>query len=198
MKFEPLNSFSGKKVLGPTLFIPEIFEDSRGIFYESWNESVWTDFLKSKNIKYKKFVQDNHSYTKGLVIRGLHFQTKPFEQGKLVRCLKGEIYDVVVDLRRESSTFCMWCGINLSDKNHFQLWVPEGFAHGFLSLSSETIVNYKVNNYWNKDYEKSLAWNDNQISIKWPIDESKLPKIKLSKKDSNAPKISEINPRDFF
>ena len=198
MEFEKLKNENGEIFKDLILCVPKVYSDTRGYFYESWNENLWKNFLVKSGQKYKPFVQDNHSLTEGLVIRGLHFQSNPFAQGKLIRCIQGEIYDVAVDLRKKSKTFGKAIGITLSDKNHKQLWIPRGFAHGFLTISKLTVVNYKVDNYWNKNCEKTIAWNDDDLSIKWPLIEEDLSKLNLSNKDLNASKMNELELDNLF
>ncbi len=198
MEFEKLKNENGEIFKDLILCVPKVYSDTRGYFYESWNENLWKNFLVKSGQKYKPFVQDNHSLTEGLVIRGLHFQSNPFAQGKLIRCIQGEIYDVAVDLRKKSKTFGKAIGITLSDKNHKQLWIPRGFAHGFLTISKLTVVNYKVDNYWNKNCEKTIAWNDDDLSIKWPLNGEDLSKLNLSNKDLNASKMNELELDNLF
>ena len=178
---------------GVLLIQPKIFSDKRGFFYESWNSDTF-----NKKITKKNFCQDNHSHSYKGVLRGMHYQLNPFAQGKLIRCIQGEIYDVAVDLRKKSKTFGKAIGITLSDKNHKQLWIPRGFAHGFLTISKLTVVNYKVDNYWNKNCEKTIAWNDDDLSIKWPLIEEDLSKLNLSNKDLNASKMNELEFDNLF
>ena len=137
MKFGVTNlSTKDKKVVeGPLLISPKIFEDSRGFFLEEWNESEWIRLLEANEQHYHKFVQDNLSKSSKGVLRGLHFQTNPYPQSKLVRCISGEIFDVAVDLRKKSPTFGSWISAILSSNNLNQLWLPKGFAHGFLTIS---------------------------------------------------------------
>ena len=187
MNSNHLKTFSGQTLEGPIVNKTKKFEDQRGLFYESWNSNIF-DKLVSKNIN---FVQDNISFSKKGVLRGLHYQLNPFLQGKLIRCIKGSIFDVIVDLRSNSKTFLDWSSIILSDKNCKQLWIPEGVAHGFLTTSNEAIVNYKVSNYWNKDCERSLKWNDPDINIKWPNEEFDIEIPFLSKKDYSAQTLIE-------
>lgn len=143
---------------------PEVFEDQRGFFYESYNQ------LKFEELTGKKlsFVQDNHSKSVKGVLRGLHYQEPPFAQAKLIRVIRGEIFDVVVDLRKESDSFGHWVSVKLNEKNKKQLWVPEGFAHGFLVLSDIAEISYKVTNFYSPNNEKTLLWNDPVINIQWP------------------------------
>jgi len=128
----------------------------------------------------------------------LHFQIEPYPQSKLVRCISGEIFDVAVDLRKDSPTFGRWISAILSNDNLNQLWIPEGFAHGFLTLSNIAFVQYKVTNYWSQKCENSLIWNDEEVSIDWPFEVCNKNKIKLSNKDSNAPIFHQIVKSDFF
>jgi dTDP-4-dehydrorhamnose 3,5-epimerase len=144
---------------------PQVFGDARGFFYESFNES---DFHKVTGLA-AHFVQDNHSRSAKGVLRGLHYQIQ-HPQGKLVRVVQGEVFDVAVDLRKPSSTFGQWVGAHLSDNNRRQLWVPPGFAHGFVVLSETAEFLYKTTDYWFSEHERSLVWNDPDLAIAWPID----------------------------
>ncbi len=143
---------------------PTVFTDDRGWFYESFNEN---DFSKAVGKKVT-FVQDNHSLSKRGVLRGLHYQLQQ-TQGKLVRVVSGAVFDVAVDMRESSSTFGKWVGIELSAQNKKQLWIPEGFAHGFLTLSSEAEFLYKTTDYWHAKSEQCIVWNDSSLNIEWPI-----------------------------
>lgn len=160
------------------LFEPPVFEDARGFFYESFNQRRVDEAL-GRSVA---FVQDNHSRSARGVVRGLHYQLAPRAQGKLVRVLSGEIYDVAVDLRRGSDTFGLWVGEILSEQNRRQLWIPEGFAHGFVALSETADVLYKTTDYWDKSLERSIIWNDPQLNIDWPA----TPELILSEKDLQA------------
>lgn len=145
------------------IFYPKIFQDDRGSFHESFHSQRYEEGVQEFS-----FLQDNISVSKKGVLRGLHFQrNKP--QGKLVQVIKGKVYDVIVDLRRDSSTFCMHEGFYLDDEMKNQLWVPPGFAHGFISLSEKTIFHYKCTNYYDPKDEGGIIWNDTQLNIKWPI-----------------------------
>jgi dTDP-4-dehydrorhamnose 3,5-epimerase len=144
------------------LLEPRVFEDSRGSFFESYNERV----LAEMGIV-GPFVQDNQSFSYKDVVRGLHYQIKQ-PQGKLIRCLSGEIYDVAVDLRRGSPTFCKWVGEILSAANHKMLWIPPGFAHGFMVLSDSAEVLYKATDFWAPQHERTILWNDPALQIAWP------------------------------
>ena len=157
MDVKNLKTSKNKQISGPLIINPIPILDERGYFYESWNQHIF-DSIVGKKIRFK---QDNISYSKKGVLRGLHYQLEPKSQGKLIRCSIGEIFDVAVDLRRNSPTFKDWASIKLSEKNKVQLWIPNGFAHGFLTLSEHAEVNYKVNNYWSKEHERSIRWNDN-------------------------------------
>ncbi|WP_273828210.1 MULTISPECIES: dTDP-4-dehydrorhamnose 3,5-epimerase [Pseudomonas] len=159
------------------LFEPKVFGDSRGFFYESFNQKVFEDAV-GRNIQ---FVQDNHSRSDKGVLRGLHYQIQR-AQGKLVRVTAGEVFDVAVDLRQSSPTFGKWVGAHLSAENKHQLWVPEGFAHGFVVLSENAELLYKTTDYYAPTHERSLAWNDPDIGIEWPFE----PPPTLSAKDQVA------------
>jgi dTDP-4-dehydrorhamnose 3,5-epimerase len=142
---------------------PKIFGDDRGFFFESFNEDDFSMKIGQK----VTFVQDNHSLSKQGVLRGLHYQMEK-TQGKLVRVVRGAVFDVAVDLRQSSPTFSKWVGIELSADNKKQLWIPEGFAHGFLALSDEVELLYKTTDYWHAPSEQCLIWNDPTINIQWP------------------------------
>jgi len=166
---------------------PNVFEDDRGFFYESFNHATFEN-LTDQTIN---FVQDNHSKSSKGVLRGLHYQIPPFAQDKLVRVTRGKIFDVAVDIRKSSPTFKQWVGVILSEENKKQLWIPKGFAHGFLTLSDFAEVQYKTSNYYSKECDRSILWNDKDISIKWPTEK----KIVLSNKDMHA---SSVNSGDIF
>lgn len=144
---------------------PRVFEDERGFFYESFNERV---FQEKADVG-ERFVQDNHSRSAKNVLRGLHYQIKQ-PQGKLLRVVAGEIFDVAVDLRANSKYFGQWIGVHLSAKNKQQLWIPAGFAHGFLVVSEHAEVLYKTTDYYAPEYERSLLWSDPDLAIAWPLD----------------------------
>ncbi len=162
------------------LFEPKVFGDERGFFYESFNQKVFEEAVG----KTVHFVQDNHSRSAKGVLRGLHYQIKQ-PQGKLVRVTHGEVFDVAVDLRESSATFGKGVGAHLSASNRSQLWIPEGFAHGFLVLSENAEFLYKTTDYWAPEHERSLAWNDSDVAIDWPFSDSPI----LSAKDANAPRF---------
>ena len=146
------------------LIEPEVFKDKRGFFYESFNQQKFNEAI-GQNIT---FMQDNHSKSSMGVLRGLHYQDPPFEQGKLVRVIAGEVFDVAVDIRKKSPTFGQWVSEILSADNKKQLWIPEGFAHGFLTLSPEAEFLYKTTNFYKKEFERTIHWNDNEFKIRWP------------------------------
>jgi dTDP-4-dehydrorhamnose 3,5-epimerase len=164
------------------LIEPQVFGDDRGFFYESFNQNKFEEAVKRKI----NFVQDNHSKSVKGVLRGLHYQLPPKAQGKLVRVIQGEVYDVVVDLRQSSSTFGKWVGEIISADNKKQLWIPEGFAHGFLTLSDTAEFLYKATDFYSKDHEEAIMWNDETIDIDWPMN-----KVSLSSKDKVALSFKE-------
>lgn len=155
---------------------PKVFGDARGFFYESWNQRDF-DAAVGRPIR---FVQDNHSASARGVLRGLHYQVRQ-PQGKLVRVVSGEVFDVVVDLRRGSPTFGRWVGERLSADNHRMMWVPEGFAHGFLVLSERAEFLYKTTDYYAPEHERTLLWNDPALGIDWPLDGA--PQLKAKDAD---------------
>ncbi|WP_339060914.1 dTDP-4-dehydrorhamnose 3,5-epimerase [Tepidibacillus marianensis] len=174
------------KIDGVKIIEPTVFDDNRGFFMESYNDRIFKDL----GLDFK-FIQDNHSLSRETgVIRGLHYQLNSKAQTKLVRVVSGAIYDVVVDIRKNSSTFGQWLGVILSEDNHRQLLVPKGFAHGFCTLVPNTQVQYKVDEYYSKEHDRGILWNDPEIGIDWPITTPI-----LSDKDQNHPllKDAEIN-----
>ena len=195
MEYEKLVSKKGIEIKGLTLFTPKIFHDERGFFYESWNNKSYKEIL---NLEIE-FVQDNHSRSFHGVLRGLHYQLEPESQGKLVRCTSGEIFDVAVDIRKNSKTFGEWVGVFLSSNNFKQLWIPAGFAHGFLTLSEVAEVLYKTDNYWNNKYERSIKWNDEQVAINWPLEKLRTKKPIISAKDQNSMSLKKaLKDMDVF
>ena len=164
------------------LIKPKVFEDERGFFMETYKKE---DFERA-GIR-GEFVQDNHSRSKYGVLRGLHFQKEPYAQAKIVRCIRGVIYDVAVDLRGNSPTFGKYVGVILSEFNKYQLYIPRGFAHGFVVLSDVAEVVYKVDNVSAPDYDGGVIWNDPDIGIDWPIEEPV-----ISKKDQKLPTLREL------
>ena len=170
---------------------PSIFSDERGWFIESFNEQRFHNELTKLGLSIPNaFVQDNHSCSNKGVLRGLHYQTAPYAQGKLVRVTQGSAFDLAVDIRKDSATFGKWVGVELSDKNHKQLWIPAGFAHGFIALEDNTHFLYKTTNYYSKECERSIIWNDEDLAISWPISESN---IRLSEKDEAASYFNKLN-----
>lgn len=163
---------------------PKVFGDDRGFFFESFNART---FERATGLK-REFVQDNHSKSSKNVLRGLHYQIKQ-PQGKLVRVVQGEVFDVAVDLRKSAKTFGQWVGVRLSAENKKQLWVPEGFAHGFLVLSKTAEFLYKTTDYYAPEYERSLLWNDLSVSVEWPCD----AEPRLAIKDATACLLSEAD-----
>ena len=164
------------------LLSPKIFGDDRGFFFESFNKALFSEAIGAE----VSFVQDNHSKSQKNVLRGLHLQTRK-PQGKLIRVISGSIFDVIVDLRADSTTFRQWFGVALSADNKLQLWVPEGFAHGFLTTDEDTEVLYKATDFYDPQFEISIAWNEPEIGIEWPIQEAPA----LSVKDSNGLSANE-------
>ena len=148
---------------GAMLFEPTVYEDDRGFFFESWNSEVFATLGLNQN-----FVQDNHSKSSKNVLRGLHYQIQ-YPQGKLVRVVAGSVYDVVVDIRRSSPTFLHWAGFTLSAANRHILWVPPGFAHGFLALEDDTEFLYRCTEIYAAEYDRTILWNDADLGIKWPL-----------------------------
>jgi dTDP-4-dehydrorhamnose 3,5-epimerase len=161
---------------------PKVFGDDRGFFYESFNSRCFAKLTGISTV----FVQDNHSKSAKNVLRGLHYQIQQ-PQGKLVRVISGEVFDVAVDIRKSSPTFGHWLGIRLSAENKRQLWIPEGFAHGFLVISESAEFLYKTTDYYAPEHERSILWNDPSIGIKWPVDSEPL----LSAKDKLACQLME-------
>lgn len=155
---------------------PKVFGDDRGFFFESFNEK---HFQEATGVA-RRFVQDNHSKSAKNVLRGLHYQIQQ-PQGKLVRVVSGEVFDVVVDIRKSSPMFGQWIGVSLSADNKRQLWIPEGFAHGFFVISESAEFLYKTTEYWAPEHERCLLWNDPAIGVKWPIDIEPLLSVKDQK-----------------
>lgn len=168
------------------IFEPKVFGDERGFFFESFNHKLFEEAVGYP----VTFVQDNHSKSSKGVLRGLHYQLPPHAQGKLVRCVAGEVFDVAVDIRKSSPTFGQWVGVHLSGENKRQLWIPEGFAHGFFTISESAEFLYKTTDYYHPQSDRSILWNDGYLSIHWPSS-----KTVLSKKDEVAPIFSDA---EFF
>jgi dTDP-4-dehydrorhamnose 3,5-epimerase len=174
----------GTGIEGLVMVEPESHGDDRGFLVETFRADLWREL----GIDGGEFVQDNQSRSARGTLRGLHFQTRP-GQAKLVRCSRGAIFDVAVDLRRGSASFGRWEGHELSDANHRQLFIPVGFAHGFLVLSEEADVAYKLTAYYSPQSEAGIRWDDPEIGIEWPLDGTEL---QLSERDRTAPTLSEI------
>lgn len=170
---------------GVVIIEPRIFADDRGYFFEAFSEREL-----AKEVGEIHFVQDNEAKSSHGVVRGLHFQRPPHAQSKLVRVIKGEILDVAVDIRKGSPTFGEHIAVELSDKNHRQLFIPQGFAHGYAVLSEDAIVEYKCDNYYAPESEGAIAWNDPALGIDWQLPAEK---IILSAKDRNNPTLAECN-----
>ena len=165
------------------LFEPRVFGDDRGFFFESFNQKIFEEIVGIATT----FVQDNHSKSTKDVLRGLHYQIHPKAQGKLIRAIQGEIFDVVVDIRKDSPTFGQWVGEELSADNKKQLWIPLGFAHGFLTLSNSAEILYKTTDFYAPEFERCIIWNDKEIGIEWPLHEEAI----LSYKDQNGLPLSD-------
>lgn len=191
MKTKEIISNKGNILDGPILVEPTLFEDGRGFFYESWNKKSFNKIVGEE----VNFLQDNHSLSSVGVLRGLHYQIRPKPQGKLVRCISGSVFDVAVDIRKNSNTFGEWTSIVLDDLNKLMFWIPTGFAHGFLSLKEKSEVIYKASGNYSKEHERSIIWNDPTINIKWPLQIINNEEPNLSEKDSNAP---SLNNADIF
>jgi dTDP-4-dehydrorhamnose 3,5-epimerase len=164
------------------LIEPQVFGDERGFFYESFNQNKFEEAIGRKI----NFVQDNHSKSVKGVLRGLHYQLTPKAQGKIVRVIQGEVFDIALDLRQSSPTFGKWVGEILSSDNKKQLWIPEGFAHGFLTLSDTAEFLYKTTDFYSKNHEEAIQWNDETIRIDWPTKD-----VSLSSKDNAALSFKE-------
>ena len=193
MQSEVLTTAAGVPVQGPLLLTPRVFGDERGFFFESWNQQVFNAAAGDT-----AFVQDNHSRSSRGVLRGLHYQLPPHPQGKLVRCVLGEIFDVAVDIRRSSPTFGQWVGAVLSADNKQQLWVPAGFAHGFLTLSEQAEVLYKTTDFWSRECERAIRWDDPALAIAWPLEALAGAVPQLLEKDAVAPLLAELAEGDLF
>lgn len=153
------------KLKGVVVLKPKVFEDARGYFFESYNQNAFNAAGLNLN-----FVQDNQSLSQRGVLRGLHFQIPPHAQGKLVRVITGAVFDVAVDIRKNSPTYGQWFGQELSEENKLMMYIPEGFAHGFATLRDNTVFSYKCTNFYNKAAEDCILWNDSQLAIQWGIE----------------------------
>ena len=186
MQVEQLRAATGATVEGPLLITPQVFGDERGWFFESWNQRRFDEAAGEA----VTFVQDNHSRSVQGVLRGLHYQLPAEPQAKVVRVTVGTIFDVAVDLRQSSATYGQWVGAELSAENHQQLWVPEGFAHGFLTLSAVAEVQYKTRGFWNKGCERAIPWDDPDLAIAWPLQGLT---VQVSEKDGLAPSLAQAH-----
>lgn len=178
---------------GVVILEPRIFEDDRGYFYESFSQREFEE-----NVCRITFVQDNQSKSSYGVVRGLHFQKPPYTQSKLVRCIKGAVLDVAVDIRKGSPTFGKYVAVELTEENNRQLFIPRGFAHGFAVLSEEAVFQYKCDNYYNKESEGAIAWNDSALNVDWRIPADKVilsEKDKLSKGFADADFLFDYNEK---
>ena len=171
------------------IFEPDVFGDHRGYFFESFRQDIF-----EKHVGKVQFVQDNQSKSGFGVLRGLHFQRMPHTQAKLVQCLQGEVLDIAVDIRIGSPTYGIHVPVRLSGKNHRQLYIPRGFAHGFIVLSESAVFSYKCDNYYSPDADGGLAWDDTTIKIDWILSAEE---IKLSEKDKNQPSLLQITDFDY-
>ena len=188
MKVNKLRNKENQIINGPLEIKPKIFNDDRGYFYETWNAKDFEANINSET----SFVQDNQSFSERGTLRGLHYQLNPMAQGKLVRVTKGIVFDVIVDLRQNSQTFKSWTSLILNCQEKNQIWIPKGFAHGFLTVSEEAILEYKVTDFWEKDLERTILWNDSSISIEWPRLNNKLLEPNLSFKDMNGLSLQSV------
>ena len=178
------------KLDGLLVLHPQVFGDDRGWFMESFNQQRFEAALKALNLPIPTFVQDNHSCSQKGVLRGLHFQREPYAQGKLVRVVQGKVWDVAVDIRPNSKTYGEWVGVELSAENKTMFWIPEGFAHGFVALEDNTQFLYKTTNYYNKESEGTIIWNDPDLGIEWPI--NNINEVLVSDKDKLADKFKSF------
>ena len=177
--------FSRAEIPNIIIIEPHVFIDQRGYFFESFKENELNEFLGYD----VKFCQENESKSSYGVLRGLHYQESPFAQAKLVRVIKGSVLDVAVDIRKDSSTFGKYVAIELNDQNKRQLFIPRGFAHGFVALSETVIFSYKVDNYYNREFDRGIAFDDPALEINWKLKKSD---IKISDKDLNQPSFESI------
>jgi len=173
------------------LIQPEVYGDTRGYFVETFRQDLFDQFIGQST----NFVQDNESKSSKGVLRGLHYQLPPYAQAKLVRVIEGRVLDVAVDIRRNSLTFGQYVAVELSDENKFQLFIPHGFAHGFVVLSKQATFAYKVDNYYQPKYDRGIVFNDPELAINWQIAETELS---LSNKDLTQPKLADIYGDLFF
>lgn len=179
-------NFIDTPIHGLLIIEPTLFGDERGAFLESFNQKLFDKALHERGFDSPIFVQDNHSISCKGVLRGLHYQLPPFAQGKLVRVVKGAVFDVAVDLRKDSQSFGQWFGVVLSANNHRQFWIPEGFAHGFLALEDDTHFLYKTTQFYEPKSEQSILWSDKTLRIDWSLANFQITTPKLSPKDAAA------------
>lgn len=172
------------------IFEPRVFGDARGFFFESFNQRVFDDAVGAVNGAPYNFVQDNHSRSAKGVLRGLHYQVQQ-AQGKLVRVARGAVFDVAVDIRQSSPTLGQWVGVELSEDNQRQLWVPPGFAHGFLVLSDSADFLYKTTDFYAPAHERCIAWNDGRLGVAWPLDRLDGKPVLVSDKDQKGKLLAE-------
>jgi len=177
--------FIAQKISGLVLITPTIFKDNRGYFAETYRQDLLEDFIGYKI----NFVQENVSKSNEGVLRGLHYQLPPFSQAKLVKVVEGSALDVVIDIRRNSSTFGQHMSIKLTSENQHQLFIPHGFAHGFLALTNNVTFEYKVDNYYSKEYERGISFDDKLLDINW---EMPYESLKISEKDRHLPSLDKI------
>ena len=179
---------------GVVIIEPQVFGDARGWFMESWSKRKFEEIGIDC-----EFVQDNHSFSeKKGTLRGLHFQKGDYAQAKLVRVLRGRVYDVAVDLRKDSKTFLKWFGVELSEENKKEFFIPRGFAHGFLTLTDNVEFAYKADNYYNKESEGAIIYNDERIAVDWRLEGLGIDEVIVSDKDKIAPPLAELDESYFF
>ena len=184
MKLQP-TTLAGVVIVEPT-----VFADDRGWFFESFNEARFAHALHELGLaEPRRFVQDNHSCSQAGVLRGLHYQLAPHAQGKLVRVVRGAAFDVAVDIRAGSPTFGQWAGVELSAENKRQMWIPEGFAHGFLALQDDTHFLYPTTDVWSPECERAIRWDDPRIGVIWPLAGGASPRV--APKDASAPLLAQ-------
>lgn len=181
--------FERQKIDDVILIKPKVFGDERGFFMESYKKSEF-----ASNGITNEFVQDNHSKSTKGVLRGLHYQAKPYSQAKIVRCVKGKIYDVAVDIRPQSKTFGQHVKVELSEENKQMLYIPRGFAHGFVALTDEVEIMYKADNEYSSEADRGVLWCDEDLDINWGLDVEPI----LSEKDKNHPKLKEVNKEEII
>ena len=178
---------------GLLILYPEVFDDSRGHFLETYKQSTFEKLGLSHAL-----VQDSQSMSHRGVLRGMHYQVAPFAQVKLVRVIRGRLFDIVIDLRRSAVTFKRWFSIELSASSHTMLLIPEGFAHGFLALEDDTVCAYKTGPEYKRDSERGICWNDAQVGIDWQLQRHGIESPLLSDRDRELPLLSEINDAELF